>query len=91
MSGGAWLGPRVEDTILGLKEKGQRNVFLQPIGFLCDHVEVLYDIDIAFKEFAGKQGMCLWRAESLNDSPLLAAALADVARSRFSQSLLASK
>ena len=91
MSGGAWLGPRVEDTILGLKEKGQRNVFLQPIGFLCDHVEVLYDIDIAFKEFAGKQGMCLWRAESLNDSPLLAAALADVVRSRLSQSVLANK
>jgi ferrochelatase len=91
MSGGAWLGPRVEDTILRLKEKGHRNVFLQPIGFLCDHVEVLYDIDIAFKEFAGKQGMRLWRAESLNDSSLLAAALADVARSRSSQSLLANK
>jgi ferrochelatase len=91
MSGGAWLGPRVEDAILGLKEKGHRNVFLQPIGFLCDHVEVLYDIDIAFKEFADKQGMRLWRAESLNDSSLLAAALADVARSRFSQSLLARK
>jgi ferrochelatase len=91
MSGGAWLGPRVEDTILGLKEKGHRGVFLQPIGFLCDHVEVLFDIDIAFKEFADKQGMRLWRAESLNDSSLLAAALADVARSRFSQSLLASK
>jgi ferrochelatase len=91
MSGGAWLGPRVEDTILRLKEKGHRNVFLQPIGFLCDHVEVLYDIDIAFKEFAGKQGMRLWRAESLNDSSLLAAALADVARSPSSQSLLANK
>ncbi|MGB6677639.1 MAG: ferrochelatase [Terriglobales bacterium] len=91
MSGGAWLGPRVEDTILRLKEKGHRDVFLQPIGFLCDHVEVLYDIDIAFKEFAGKQGMRLWRAESLNDSSLLATALADVARSRFSQSLLANK
>jgi ferrochelatase len=91
MSGGAWLGPRVEDTILRLKEKGHRGVFLQPIGFLCDHVEVLYDIDIAFKEFAGKQGMRLWRAESLNDSSLLATALADVARSRFSQSLLANK
>jgi ferrochelatase len=91
MSGGTWLGPRVEDTILGLKEKGHRDVFLHPIGFLCDHVEVLYDIDIAFKEFAGKQGMRLWRAESLNDSSLLAAALADVARLRFSQSLLASK
>ena len=83
MSGSAWLGPRVEDTILGLKEKGHRSVFLQPIGFLCDHVEVLYDIDIGFKEFAEKQGMRLWRAESLNDSPLLTAALADVAKSRL--------
>ncbi|MGA8492379.1 MAG: ferrochelatase [Terriglobales bacterium] len=88
MSGGAWLGPRVEDTILGLKEKGHPGVFIQPIGFLCDHVEVLYDIDIGFKDFAEKQGMRLWRAQSLNDSPLLAAALADVARSRLSQSLL---
>jgi ferrochelatase len=52
MSGGAWLGPRVEDMILGLKEKGHRGVFLQPIGFLCDHVEVLYDIDILFKQFS---------------------------------------
>ncbi len=83
MSGGAWLGPRVEDTILGLKEKGHRGVFLQPIGFLCDHVEVLYDIDIAFKQFAETQGMRLWRAESLNDSPLLVSALADVARTRL--------
>jgi ferrochelatase len=83
MSGGAWLGPRVEDTILGLKEKGHRGVFLQPVGFLCDHVEVLYDIDIGFKQFAEKHGMRLWRADSLNDSPLLAAALADVARSRL--------
>ncbi len=83
MSGGAWLGPRVEDTILSLKEKGHRGVFLQPIGFLCDHVEVLYDIDIGFQQFAQKEEMRLWRAESLNDSPLLAAALADVAKSRL--------
>jgi len=91
MSGGVWLGPRVEDTILGLKEKGHRDVFVQPIGFLCDHVEVLYDIDIGFKQFAETQGMRLWRAESLNDSSLLVAALADVARTRLSQSVLASK
>ena len=91
MSGGAWLGPRVEDTILSLKEKGHRDVFVQPIGFLCDHVEVLYDIDIGFKQFAEAQDMRLWRAESLNDSSLLAAALADVTRTRLSQSLLASK
>ena len=83
MSGGAWLGPTVEDTILGLKAKDQRGVFIQPIGFLCDHVEVLYDIDIGFKQFAEKEGMRLWRAESLNDSPRLAAALADIVRSRL--------
>jgi len=83
MSGGTWLGPTVEDTICGLKAQGHRAVFLQPIGFLCDHVEVLYDIDIAFRQFAGKEGMRLWRAESLNESPTLIAALADVARSRL--------
>ncbi len=83
MSGGAWLGPTVEDTILGLKEKGHRSVFIQPIGFLCDHVEVLYDVDIGFKQFAEKQGMRLTRAESLNDSPWLTDALAEiVGRSR---------
>lgn len=83
MSGGAWLGPTVEDTILALKEKGHDHVFIQPIGFLCDHVEVLYDIDIGFKQFAGKHGLRLSRAESLNDSPLLAQALSDIARSRL--------
>ena len=83
MSGGAWLGPTVENTILGLKEQGHRGVFVQPIGFLCDHVEVLYDVDIGFKQFAEKEGMRLRRAESLNDSPLLTAALADVARLRM--------
>jgi ferrochelatase len=83
MSGGAWLGPTVESTILELKEKGHGGVFVQPIGFLCDHVEILYDIDIALKQFAEKQGMRLWRADSLNDSPLLTAALADLTRSRI--------
>jgi len=83
VSGGQWIGPRVEDTILRLKEKGQRGVFIQSIGFLCDHVEVLYDIDIVFKDFAMKHGMRLWRSESLNDSPTLIAALADLVRSRL--------
>jgi ferrochelatase len=79
MSGSAWLGPTVEDTILELKKAGYRGVFVQPIGFLCDHVEVLYDIDIGFRQFAEKEGMRFWRAESLNDSRLLIAALADLA------------
>ncbi|HKS76318.1 MAG TPA: ferrochelatase [Terriglobales bacterium] len=83
MSGGAWLGPTVEDTIRDLKAGGHRGVFIQPIGFLCDHVEVLYDIDIGFKQFAGQEGLRLWRAESLNGSMLLTQALADLARTRL--------
>ena len=92
MSGGptssnTWIGPTVEDMILRWKEKGHIGVFIQPVGFLCNHVEVLYDIDIGFKGFAAKRGMQLWRAESLNDSPMLIAALADLTRSRLSQFL----
>jgi ferrochelatase len=88
MSGGAgsanpWIGPTVEDTIENLKAKGHRGVFLQPVGFLCDHVEVLYDIDIAFKQFAEKEGMRLWRAESLNGSRTLTAALAKIVSGRI--------
>jgi ferrochelatase len=87
MSGAGWLGPTVEETIVALKQKGHGGVFIQPIGFLCDHVEVLYDIDIGFKQFAEKEQIRLWRAESLNDSPLLTAALADVARSRMQKAV----
>ncbi|MGH9555809.1 MAG: ferrochelatase [Terriglobales bacterium] len=83
MSGGPWIGPTVEDTLLALRERGHRGALIQPIGFVCDHVEVLYDIDILFQEFAAQQGMKLWRTESLNDSPAFIAALADVARSRL--------
>ena len=82
LSGGTWLGPTVEQTILALKAEGHRGVFTQPIGFLCDHVEILYDIDIGFREFAEAQGLRLWRAESLNDSPLLISALAALVQSR---------
>ncbi len=82
MSGGAWIGPTVEETILSLKAKGHRGVFIHPVGFLCDHVEVLYDIDIFFKQFAEKEGLRLWRAESLNGSKTLTAALAKLVRDR---------
>ena len=86
MSGGPWLGPTVEETIRTLETQGYGGIFVQPIGFLCDHVEVLFDIDIAFKKFAEAEGVRLWRAESLNDSPLLTAALADMTRLRLSES-----
>jgi len=87
MSGGPesvnpWIGPTVEETIRNLKTKGHRGVLVHPIGFLCDHVEVLYDIDIAFKQFAENEGMRLWRAESLNGSKTLTAALAEIVSSR---------
>jgi ferrochelatase len=85
MSGGPWLGPTVEETIHTLNAQGCGGIFVQPVGFLCDHVEVLFDIDIAFKKCAEAEGMRLWRAESLNDSPLLTAALADIARLRLSE------
>jgi ferrochelatase len=58
MSGGAWIGPTVEDTIKNLKEKGHRGVFLHPVGFLCDHVEVLYDIDIASSNSSQRKKAC---------------------------------
>ncbi|HEU5400629.1 MAG TPA: ferrochelatase [Terriglobales bacterium] len=83
MSGGAWLGPTVEDTIAGFASEGHKGVFIQPIGFVCDHVEVLYDIDIAFRKFAEERGMRLWRAESLNGSLTLAKSVASIARVRF--------
>jgi len=78
MSGGTWTGPTVEDTLTALASLGHKSVLLQPIGFVCDHVEVLYDIDIAFKKFAEDKGMKLMRTESLNDSPEFIAALVAV-------------
>jgi len=79
VAGAPWIGPTVEDTLKALAGEGHKGVVLQPIGFLCDHVEILYDIDIAFKKTARELGLELWRAESLNDSPTLIAALAEIA------------
>ncbi len=83
LSGGPWIGPTVEDTLRALKEQGHVGVVMQPVGFLCDHVEILYDIDVAFTETAKELGLKLWRAESLNDSAVLVKALAEVATGRY--------
>jgi ferrochelatase len=83
MSGGEWLGPRVESVIEEFAAAGQKHLFVQPIGFVCDHVEVLYDIDIAFRDFAAVRGIALSRAESLNDSVLFARAVTKLARTRL--------
>ena len=78
-SGGPWIGPTVEETIDKLAEAGHKALLLQPIGFLCDHVEILYDVDIAFREYAQGKGIRLERPESLNASSTLARAIADLA------------
>jgi ferrochelatase len=83
LSGGPWIGPTVENTLQALKDSGAVGVVMQPVGFLCDHVEILYDIDIDFKEKAKEIGLKLWRAESLNDSPLLIEAIAEVITGKY--------
>jgi len=83
MSGGPWLGPTMERVVLDLKKQGHKGVVVAPIGFLCDHVEVLYDIDIGFRQFASEQGMTLWRSESLNTSPAFISALANLASEKL--------
>lgn len=79
-SGGPWIGPTVEDTLAQIAASGVKTLLLQPIGFLCDHVEILYDVDIAFRQHAAKLGIRLERPASLNGSPTLARAVADLAR-----------
>ena len=85
MSGAAWIGPTVEDTLTALRRQGHTGVVIQPIGFLCDHVEILYDIDIGFRDFGAKIGLEVLRPLSLNDSPLLTAALEDLAQQGFAR------
>ena len=75
-----WLGPTVESTLDHYAAEGIREVVLHPIGFVCDHVEVLFDVDILFKDYAAKLGMALLRPESLNGSPKYTEALAEVAQ-----------
>ena len=79
-SGGPWIGPTVENTLDSIAAEGVKTLILQPIGFLCDHVEILFDIDILFRGAAAEKGIRLERPLSLNDSPILAKAVADLAR-----------
>jgi ferrochelatase len=78
-----WLGPTVESRIDEYAQAGVRELVLAPIGFVCDHVEILYDVDIAFRNYASEKGIALRRPESLNDSPTFIRALAAVAREKL--------
>ena len=82
MTGDAWLGPTVESRLDDYASRRIRDVVVAPIGFVCDHVEILYDIDIGFVQHAAGLGIQLRRTESLNDSPTFIAALADVVGQR---------
>jgi ferrochelatase len=83
VAGGPWIGPTVEDTLQAMHAEGHTGVVMQPVGFLCDHVEILYDIDIAFREAASRLGLQLWRADSLNDSPLLVKSLEEIVTGQY--------
>ena len=78
-SGGPWIGPSVEETLDRIAGEGVKALILQPIGFLCDHVEILFDVDILFHEYAIKRNIRLERPPSLNESTTLARAVAELA------------
>jgi ferrochelatase len=80
LTGGQWLGPTVESCLDRYAAAGVREVAIDPVGFVADHVEVLFDIDILFREYAAARGIALRRPESLNDSATFTAALAEVAK-----------
>lgn len=82
MTSEPWIGPTVESLIDELAGQGHRHVVLAPIGFVSDHVEILYDIDVVFREYGKQKGISVTRSESLNDSPLFIQALASIVSSR---------
>lgn len=80
-----WLGPPLEEVIGELAEAGHKHILVVPIGFLTDHVEILYDIDIECASLALELGVDLKRIDSLNTSPLLIEALADIVQQAAEQ------
>jgi protoporphyrin/coproporphyrin ferrochelatase len=78
-----WLGPTVEARIDEFAAQGRTEILIQPIGFVCDHVEVLYDIDISFQQTAQNKGIRLYRVPSLNDSPEFIQLLASLVSERL--------
>jgi ferrochelatase len=73
-----WLEPDISVVIRDLAKQGARYAVVQPIGFLCDHVEVLYDLGIEAAKVAENAGIRLLRAETVNNHPKFIQALADV-------------
>lgn len=75
-----WLGPDAGAVITTLAGQGHHALLIVPIGFVCDHVEVLYDVDVMYRALAERLGVRLERTQSLNDHPLLVGAVAEIVR-----------
>ena len=73
-----WLGPTVESVLDKISRLGSKTVLIVPVGFVCDHVEILFDIDIEFKQYAEAKKLKLYRTESLNYSATYIEALASI-------------
>ncbi|MEX2661267.1 MAG: ferrochelatase, partial [Vicinamibacterales bacterium] len=81
--GDPWLEPDVCDYLAETAAAGARAVVLCPIGFVCDHVEVLYDLDIEARDAAKRLGLPLARAAAVNDHPRFVEALAGAVLTTF--------
>jgi ferrochelatase len=79
-TGEKWLGPDILDTLDEVAKQGARRVLIAPVGFVADHLEVLYDIDIECADRARELGIEMRRIESPNASPAFIAALAAIVR-----------
>ena len=66
---GRWLGPQIGEVLPQLAQAGKKQVLVTPVGFMADHVEVLYDLDIEAQRIARSLGIHLVRSDSLNDTP----------------------
>jgi ferrochelatase len=75
-----WIGPELSDLIRAKATAGSRRMLVVPIGFVCDHTEILFDIDIQAAATARACGVALRRTESLNTSPTFIAVLEDLVR-----------
>jgi ferrochelatase len=81
--GGDWLGPTLDDALVAARGAGKRAVVVAPVGFLADHVETLYDLDIEAAAKARELGLAFVRAPTLGDEPDLCNVLSDVVRRAF--------
>jgi protoporphyrin/coproporphyrin ferrochelatase len=79
-TGEPWLGPDILEELSVLAAKGVRRVLVCPVGFVSDHLEILWDLDVEAREIAAQLGLELDRIESLNDDPAFVAALAALVR-----------